>query len=357
LLPDVTQPLKHNTLVKLFLGAAEILSRLRLLGTDELTPGGEGWLQLELHQPLVAVRGDRYILRRPSPGETLGGGSVIDPHPKRRHKRFSIEDLVSLDALARGTPNEILFQTLYAMGIAPWQDVMIRSNLDPPAANNAIQALIGSGQVIVLEDVVPEVISPANLVTTKAYWEDLRRRMLQAVDEYHQIYPLRRGISREELKSRLKLTSRYYNAALQRIVSSGELQENGSLVQRAGFSIRFNSQQQQAMDGLMARFVASPYSPPTVKECLAEVGDDIYNAMIDLELLIPIPPDVAFRKQDYERMLSEIIELLKSKGTITAAEVRDHFNTSRRYVLALLEYLDAHGVTVREGDIRRLKKP
>lgn len=355
LLPDVTQPLKHDTLVKLFLGAAEILSRVRLLGTDELLPSDEGWLQLELHQPLVAVRGDRYILRRPSPGETLGGGSVIDPHPKRRHKRYSIEDLISLDTLARGTPDEILLQTLYALGIAQWQDVIIRSNLDLTLANNAIRELIGNGQVIVLEDVVPEVISPANLVTTKAYWEDLRRRMLQAVDEYHQIYPLRRGISREELKSRLKLTARYYNAALQKIVDSGELQENGSLVQRAGFSIRFNSQQQQAMDGLLARFVASPYSPPTVKECLAEVGEDIYTAMIDLGLLIPIPPDVAFRKQDYGRMLSEIIELLKSKGTITAAEVRDHFNTSRRYVLALLEYLDAQGVTVREGDIRRLK--
>jgi selenocysteine-specific elongation factor len=109
------------------------------------------------------------------------------------------------------------------------------------------------------------------------------------------------------------------------------------------------------IDGLLARFAASPYSPPTIKECLTEVGEDVYSAMVDIGLLIPLPPDVVFRKQDYDLMLAEIIRLLKSKGTITAGEVRDHFNTSRRYVLALLEHLDAKGITVREGDLRRLK--
>jgi selenocysteine-specific elongation factor len=127
------------------------------------------------------------------------------------------------------------------------------------------------------------------------------------------------------------------------------------VVQRVGYSIRFNPQQQRFVDNLLARFIASPFSPPTLKECLAEVGEDIYNAMIDLRILIPIPPDVVFRKQDYDLMISEIIDLLKSRGVITAAEVRDHFNTSRRYVLALLEYLDAQGITERDGDIRRLK--
>lgn len=77
--------------------------------------------------------------------------------------------------------------------------------------------------------------------------------------------------------------------------------------------------------------------------------------MVDLGILVPIPPDVVFRKLDYDMMISEIIDLLKSRGTITAAEVRDHFNTSRRYVLALLEHLDAQGITQREGDIRHLK--
>ncbi len=97
-------PLKHNTEVKLFIGAAEVVARLRLLGVEELAPGEEGWLQLELAEPVVAIRGDRYILRRPSPGETLGGGAVVDPFPKGRHKRFAAETLAALEALAQGTP-------------------------------------------------------------------------------------------------------------------------------------------------------------------------------------------------------------------------------------------------------------
>jgi selenocysteine-specific elongation factor len=180
--------------------------------------------------------------------------------------------------------------------------------------------------------------------------------MIQEVDDYHKKYPLRRGISREELKSKLKFPTHLYNAALRRIVSAGELQENGTMVQRGGFSIQFNVQQQLFVDGLLARFSAAPFSPPTLKECLAEVGDEIFNAMVELGLLISIPPDVVFRKQDYDLMVSEIMDLLKSRGTITAAEVRDHFNTSRRYVLALLEHLDTRGITEREGDIRRLIK-
>jgi selenocysteine-specific elongation factor len=355
LLRDVVHPLKHNTPVKLFLGAAEILSRVRLLGSDELLPGEEGWLQLELDEPIIAIRGDRYILRRPSPGETLGGGIVVDPHPQRRYKRFSAEVLDNLDTLARGTPAEILLQALITLRVATIQDVIIRSNLDAKSVIAIAKELVSTSQIIVLDNGDQGSISPLTLVTTNAYWDQLQRQVLQVVDGYHKNFPLRRGISREELKSHLKFSSRLYNSVLRRMVSFGDLEEAGSMVFRTGYTIQFNSQQQRLIDGLLARFAASPYSPPTIKECLAEVGEDVYSAMLEVGLLIPLPPDVVFRKQDYDLMLSEIIRLLKSKGTITAGEVRDHFNTSRRYVLALLEHLDAKGITVREGDFRRLK--
>jgi selenocysteine-specific elongation factor len=355
LLHDVNQALKHNTQAKLFIGAAEVQCRVRLLGSDELMPGDEGWLQLELEAPVVAIRGDRYILRRPSPGETLGGGTVVDPQPQRRHKRFSPELLAQLETLMLGTPAEILTQALLTLGAAPLQDVIARSNLEASAARQACQELVETGLLIVLENGEKEQLSPQALVTAKAYWDQLSRKLLQEVGEYHKSYPLRRGISREELKSRLKLPPRVYNAVLHRIALQGELLEEGSLVQQTGHGIRFSTQQQRAVDALLARFSASPFAPPTVKECLAEVGEDVFNAMIELGLLVPVPPDLVFRKQDYSRMVSEVVEMLKMRGKVTAAEVRDHFNTSRRYVLAFLEYLDAQGITVREGDTRRLK--
>ncbi|HNF95208.1 MAG TPA: selenocysteine-specific translation elongation factor, partial [Anaerolineales bacterium] len=87
-LPDISKPLTHGDEVKFFVGASETVAIARLLGTEELKAGEEGWLQLELRDPIVALRGDRYILRRPSPGETLGGGAVVDHQPKGRHKRF-----------------------------------------------------------------------------------------------------------------------------------------------------------------------------------------------------------------------------------------------------------------------------
>ncbi len=108
LLKDVSAPLAHGTEVKVFLGASEGMATLRLLGAETLRPGEEGWVQLELRDPLVTTRGDRYILRRPS-SETLGGGQVVDPHPKQRHKRFDSSVLSALEALAQGTPAEVLY--------------------------------------------------------------------------------------------------------------------------------------------------------------------------------------------------------------------------------------------------------
>jgi selenocysteine-specific elongation factor len=355
LLPDISQPLKHDTKVKLFLGAAEIQSRVRLLGIEELLPGEEGWLQLELDKPIVAIRGDRYILRRPSPGETLGGGTVIDPHPRGRHKRFSTQELANLETLSRGTPQEILAQSMFALGIASIQDVISRSNLDQPTALRALHDLLDKGDIIQLEDADQTSISPRILITSKVYWDQLKHQIIQEVSDFHQRYSLRRGIPREELKSRLKLSTRLFNAILHRVTHEGDLEDTGTFVRRVGFSIQFNTRQESAINDLLTKFNASPFSPPTVKECISEVGEGIYIAMVETGMLVPVPPDVVFRKQDYDLMVSEIRNLLQNKKSITAAEIRDHFNTSRRYVLALLEYLDAQGITVREGDSRRLK--
>jgi selenocysteine-specific elongation factor len=140
------------------------------LGSEELLPGEEGWLQLELEQLVVAIRGDRYILRRPSPGETLGGGIIVDPHPKGRHKRFSDRELSNLDKLAQGTPAEILMQALLALGIAPLQDVVNRSNLDAAIAKEAIQELFASEQIIAIDGNQEVPPSPQSMVISNTYW-------------------------------------------------------------------------------------------------------------------------------------------------------------------------------------------
>lgn len=361
LLPDVSQAVEHNTLVKLYLGAAEVQARLRLLGAERLEPGDTGWLQLELDQPMVAVRSDRYILRRPSPGETLGGGMVIDPHPKGRHKRFGSDILTRLAALAKGDPADILLQALFVLGTAPLNEVLERSHLDERIAQDAVQSLLKSGTMIALETQGDSlVVSGNSLVTSLGRWNELSSRAVQEVAAYHQTYPLRRGLPREELKSRLKLPpgpsgARLFTLALRRLAFEGKLEEIGPLVIQPGHTIHFNPQQQRQVDALLKRFTAAPYAPPSVKECHAEVGEDLVTALIDLGELVMVSAEVVFRRGDYEKMIQQVRQLLSSRGTLTAAEARDHFNTSRRYVLAFLEHLDAIGVTLREGDNRRLK--
>ena len=359
LLEDVSQPVKHNTAVKFFTGATESFARLRLLGRDELKPGEAGWLQLELNQPVTVVRGDRYILRRPSPGETLGGGVIIDPAPKSRHKRFAQPVLERLEALRRGDPKDILLQAMLVLGSAPSREILARSTLGNQDADQALQQLIAEGLILPFDSPDTTQISPDTPLIARSYWEQLRAQTRQIVEDYHQSNPLRLGIPREELKSRLKnmpgFTSRLFNAVLSDLATTRDLEERGALVMQSGRQIQFTAQQQLRVDNLLKKFAAVPFTPPSAKESASEIGEDLLFALLEMGELVSVGQDVLFRRADYERMVSDIRRLLAERGALSAGEVRDHFNTSRKYALALLEHLDAIGITQRVGDVRRLR--
>jgi selenocysteine-specific elongation factor len=371
LLAEASQSLKHNTEVKLFIGSMEVVARARLLGGDELLPGEVGWLQLELTSPVVAIRGDHYILRRPSPGETTGGGLVIDPHPRGRHKRFSKEVLANLESLSHGAPTDVLLQSVFALGAALLKEVIARSNLNSTVAQQAALELFNQGLLFPLESHPNNSQSessdrmngnfpgPNEMVTSKSLWEQISSNTVHEVQNYHTLFPLRPGIPREELKSRSRgitnLSPKLFNLMLSKLVDLKQLEENGPLVCIPDFQIKFSPQQEHKMKRLLERFSHTPYSPPTVKECQEEVGEDLFQALLDTGKLIAVNPDIVFRKEDYQQMVSEIRQMIHKNGPITAAQVRDHFNTSRKYSLALLEYMDSAGITVREGDFRRLQ--
>jgi selenocysteine-specific elongation factor len=364
LLPGALQPIKHNTEMKLFLGAAEVMARLRLLGTDVLKPGEEGWLQLELVAPVVAVRGDRFILRRPSPPETIGGGSVVDPIPKGRHKRFDQAVLDRFDALAAGTPAEIFLQALLPLGAVKFSDVVGRASLDQSVLPEAVAELLDSGQMISLG--ADPLQKPSTFVASRAFWQLSAQRVVQEIENYHQSYPLRHGIPREELKSRLGIAAKIFDALLADMKSSGQISELSlrsqlpgqnplPVIKRPEFEVQFSGEQRSLVDGLLKKFAAEPNAPPSIKESLAVVGEELYNALIDQGQLIPLSGEVVYRWDDYQNIVADVRNILSEKGSISVAEVRDHFNTSRRYILALLEHLDAIGVTQRVGDVRKLK--
>ncbi len=354
LLPDVASPIKHNTEVKLFLGAAEILARLRLLGAETLPPGAEGWLQLELRDPVVAVRGDRYILRRPSPGETLGGGTVVDPHPKGRHKRFSDLVLKRLDALAKGTPEEVLQEAAWQVGAGPLEDLVAGADLSPEVLASALNNVLDQGLFVPLE---PGPLNPDSktLVSTKASWDKWEADIPEAVADYLKDRPLRLGMPKEELRSRLGLAARLFGLLVTKLVGLGRLTDAGPLLSLPGHEVKFTDEQARQIKPLNQKFAANPYSPPSVKEAAGLVGEDVFTALVDLGRYKLVSTDVVFRQEDYDHLLGQVKEMLEENGTISVAEMRDRFQTSRKYALAFLEHLDDAGVTVRVGDVRRLR--
>lgn len=352
-LKDMSKSIQHNDEVKFFVGASETMATARLLGVETLDAGEEGWLQLELREPLVAVRGDRYILRRPSPSETLGGGVVVDHQPKGRHKRFDTDVLKSLESLAQGSPADILLEAAMALQAVSLKEMIAKSRLESTAAESALQELLATGQIVLLEE---DASNADSLAIALPHWNTLQEKILQLVEAHHKQYPLRRGIPREELKSKLKLAPKVFNAVLSLLVARHSLLDQRGAVSKLGHEIRFNEQQQVKVQTLMRKFEANPYATPSLKDCQAEAGEEVVNALIESGELVSVSTDVIFRKKDYDEMLEQIRAALHQHGQITLAEVRDLLGTTRKYVQALLEHLDGIGVTVRDGDTRKLRK-
>ena len=270
LLKDISNPIKHGDEVKFFVGASEGIATIRLLGTEELKAAETGWIQLELREPILAVRGDRYILRRPSPSETLGGGIIVDHQPKGRHKRFDEDVLKSLEALSHGSSAEVLLEAASALGIASIKDVKSKSRLDSEQFETALDELIANQHLILLE----ENKNPESLVVSFSEWQKTKEKILGLVSDYHKQYRLRSGMPKEELKNKIKLSTKQFNIVLEFLITNHELRFT-NVVSKPEHEILFTQQEQAAVKNLMRKFEENPYTTPSVKECQSEVGEEV----------------------------------------------------------------------------------
>jgi selenocysteine-specific elongation factor len=357
LLKDASASVKHGDEVKFFVGASQTIATLRLLGTEELPPGKEGWIQLELRDPVVTVRGDKYILRRPSPSETLGGGVIVDHQPKGRHKRFNEDALKSLESLMQGSPADVLFEAALALQVAPLNDMVTKSRLESVTADTALRELIGNGQLILLDAMrgAPTIASNV-LAIALPHWNILRGKILQTITAYHKQFPMRRGIPREELKSKLKLQPRVFNVIINKLINEHSITDFSVWLSKPEHEIKFDGTDQAKVESLLLKFERNPYATPSLKECQSEAGEEVVNALIELGELVAVSQDVLFRKKDYDELVGKVCGAIQAGGQITLAEARDTLGTTRKYAQALLEHLDAIGVTLRDGDFRKLKE-
>jgi len=361
-LDSAPRPLRHNAPLKFFSGSAEVIAKARLLDSEAIRPGGEGWVQLRLAEPVALVRGDRFIVRQPSPAVTVGGGQVIDPHPRRRHRRFRSDITARLSTLAQGSSVEILLQSLETSQPCQPRELMERSRLAVEEAGNALQELLDSKQVLILDARIGQQLpSIQQLVTSNRYlisaagWEKLSDKLIIALRDYHQRHPLRQGMPREELKSQLRLSTKLLNAAVNRAVSESKLMDEEATLRLPEHRVKFSADQERHVQELLAAFRKSPYTPLSVADSEAVVGMEVLNALIQQRKLVQVSEDVLFLRETYEEMVKRVIEHIKEKGTITVAQVRDMFAASRKYALALMEHLDERKVTKRVGDERVLR--
>ncbi len=355
----ITASLRHNQQVDFFSGAAEAPARVRLLEAEEVWPGGSAWAQLRLQDPVALAKGDHFIIRQASPSLTVGGGQVINPHPTRRWRRFQPEVISQLETLARGTPEDLLLHALAASEPASLRSVAERSGVDASTAESTLSNLIQGGQIIPLGQAQPPLRASATPAISIGGWHSLAARMDGTLASYHTQYPLRPGMAREEFKSRVQSRDRWpaklFNELIARGVAEGIVEEAGDLLCRPGHHIAFASEQQARVDALLAAFRRQPYTPPSMAESAAATNPDTISALLYLGVLVRLSEDVLLLGETYEEMVTGILAYIKEHGSMTVAQVRDRFSTSRKYALAIMEHLDEKKVTRRLGDERVLR--
>jgi selenocysteine-specific elongation factor len=367
LLTDAARPLEHNTLIDFYSGSQEVPAKVRLLDVEELKPGKSAWAQVRLSRPAVVARRDRFILRIPSPSSTIGGGEVIDVHP-RYHRRFQQSVLTALETLERGSLDELVLSALdrrretvrsgvkSSHGLVGYElaEIARHSNLSQDVTLQTLETLLTEGRARKV----------GMLWFSQAVWEALKEESVRLVREQHRLHPLRSGLSKEEWRTRLNLPPKMALEVFLALQEEGQLAEvvsstgvPGGFIRIPGFVPEFDAVQQQQVERLLRMFRESPYTPPGRSESEAIVGSEVLASLIERGRLVKLGSGndtVLFLRESYEEAIARLVAYLQEHHKMTAAEARDVLGTSRKYILPLLEHMDERHITRRVGDERIL---
>jgi selenocysteine-specific elongation factor len=349
LLERASHSLKHRTRIRLHTGTAEVIGRVAILDRDELLPGDSAPVQFQLESPVAVARGDLYILRLYSPMETLGGGTILDPYPKR-HRRHDERVLQKFRVLKGGSLEVQAAQVLAEQGLVPTsaEDVASRLALDLAQARRILADL----------EAVGLAFNVGGGYLHSSAVEEAAKTAEQVLKEYHQANPLRLGMGREELKSRVapKCSSKVWAALLELWASQGRIKVDESTVSDASHSVIFSPEQERTAQVILELYLRSGYSPPSREEVLKAVesrdASDVFDALVEQGILVKIAEGLYLHKDSVSAAEERLRLILEAQGTITVAQFRDVLESSRKVVVPLLEYFDSRGVTRRVGDVR-----
>ncbi len=351
------KPIKNRTRIRFHTGTSEVLGNLIILDGEEISPGTVTAVQLRLDAPVALVKDDRFVIRSYSPVRTIGGGSILNPVPQK-HKRFKAGLAEKILKLSELSPEEVIrFQAEEAgyEGIN-FSDLRIMTNVTDKKLDGCLQRLL-SDKVILMIDREQRVFIHSTC------FDQLISEANDFLVSFHNANPLKPGMPREELKSRLppQVSSKLFTLLLQQMVKSGKIHVEENTVRLSTHSVSLGQDQTDVRKKILETYKATGLTPPAFKEfCKTERIDtskskEVLHVLVDEGLIVKIKEDLYFHHEAITMIRKKLVDFLSVHGEITTPQFKDMTGASRKFVIPIIEYFDARNVTIRVGDIRKLR--
>ncbi len=345
-LPESARPVKHRQRIRFHLGATEALGRIVPLEVQELEPGQDGLAQVRLEVPVVAARGDRFVLRSYSPARAIAGGTVILPDaPKRRRNSATLDELTREET---GSPEDRLLAAIEAV---PWgepePDRVRRSGLPPEVATQALGSLVAEGRVVEI----------GGRALARQTLDQLSRDVTATLARFHEEYPLRWGANRGDLKSLLgkSLPAPVFEATVDSLSRNGDISIDADHIRLGDSQLELPEALAQQVERVAEALATGGMSPPTVKELAALLGFAPGETLEHLTFVgraVKLTPDLFWDRARFQELRDWIKARFETHEALSVADLREAWEMSRKYSVPALEYLDREGWTRRDGDVR-----
>lgn len=359
LLASAPRPLKHRAKVRFHTGTAEHLATMVLLEAPELAPGKDTFAQIRLDQPIAALRGDRFVLRSYSPVQTIGGGTILHPLPSKHKGQEKREAAKALRILLESDEANLV---LWHIRDASWaglseEELRLRANVPPKTLDKALHQFISQKKVILYDKDNRRLLHPETL-------ENLKQTIMDTLAEYHQRFPLKTGMAKEELSAQLPrpVDTKLYNYVLRQLADQELVAQEMEWVRLTSHKVDLTKEEDGIKQRIEKTYREAGLQPPFFKEVITKLPgtarqhQDVIEWMLTQGVLIKVKEDIFFHAQTLQELQQRLIAFLREHGEISTPQFKDMTQASRKYTIPLLEYFDTQRITIRIGDIRRLRE-